>query len=186
MSWWVAVLGRLYWLKQYLSDGMFHFSFSALIFGYVFQFVFLFSNQYLSSLTEPKIAWVKHPREMGKAEKLSPSPTYPKSGSKRSKVIFEAVRRTDENATGQHASENTAMKIDETVETNRETGETDENWSTVTNQRSSKLQNNHAPTTTMSFFGQAVPQNLKTDGVHSYFSFGSNDTRLKPIFHKTA
>ena len=34
----------------------------------------------------------------------------------------------------------------------------------------------------MSFFGQTVPRNLKTDGVHSYFSCGGNDTRSKPIF----
>ena len=38
----------------------------------------------------------------------------------------------------------------------------------------------------MSFFGQTVPQNLKTDGVHSYFSFGGNGTRSKPIFRQTA
>ena len=74
---------------------------------------------------------------MGKAEKLSPSPTYPKSGSKRSKMIVKAVRRTDKNATGQHASENTAMKMGET---DRETSESDENWQTVMNQRSNKIQ----------------------------------------------
>ena len=61
---------------------------------------------------------------MGKVEKLSPSPTYPKSGSKRSKMIVKTVRKTDENAIRQHASDNTAMKIDETV---RDTRETDEN-----------------------------------------------------------
>ena len=163
-----------------------HFSFCALIFGCVFQFVFLFSNQFLSSLIEPTIDWVKNLREMGKVEKLSPSPTYSKSGSKRSKMIVKAVRQTDENTTGQHVSENTAMKMDETVETERETSEIDENWQTVTNQRSNKLQktNTHAPTTTMSFFGQTIPQNPNTDGVHSYFSLGANDTRLKPIFHQ--
>ena len=53
-------------------------------------------------------------------------------------MIVKAVRRTDENVTGQHASENTAMKMDETVETDRETSETDENWQTVTKRRSSK------------------------------------------------
>ena len=125
---------------------------------------------------------------MGKAEKLSPSPTYSKSGSKRSKMIVKAVRQTEENATGQHANENTATKMDETVETNGETSETDENWQTVTNQRSNKLQktNNYAPTTTMSFFGQTIPQNPKTNGVHSYFSFRGNDTRSKPIFRQDA
>ena len=125
---------------------------------------------------------------MGKAEKLSPSPTYSKSGSKRSKMIVKAVRQTEENATGQLANENTATKMDETVETNGETSETDENWQTVTNQRSNKLQktNNYAPTTTMSFFGQTIPQNPKTNGVHSYFSFGGNDTRSKPIFRQDA
>ena len=125
---------------------------------------------------------------MGKVQKLSPSPTYSKSGSKRFKMIVKAVRQTDENVTGQHAIENKAMKMDETVETDRETSETDENWETVTNERSNKVQktNTHAPTTTMSFFGQTVPQNLKTDGVHSYFSFGGNDTRSKPIFRQTA
>ena len=125
---------------------------------------------------------------MGKVEKHSPSPTYSKSGSKRSKMVIKAVRQTDEIATGQHASENTATKMDETVETDRDTSETVDNWQTVTNQRSNKLQknNSHAPTTAMSFFGQAVPQNLKTDGVHSYFSFGGNDTRSKPIFRQTA
>jgi hypothetical protein len=98
-------------------------------------------------------------------------------------MIVKAVRQTDENATGQRASENTSMNMDKTVETDRETSETDENWQTVTNQRSNKLQktNTHAPTTTMSFFGQTVPQNLKTDAVHSYFSFGGNGTRSKPI-----
>ena len=30
------------------------------------------------------------------------------------------------------------------------------------------------------------PQNLKTDGVHSYFSFRGNDTRSKPIFRPDA
>ena len=47
------------------------FSSWALIFDCAFQFNILFSNQFLSSLIEPTIAWVKHPREMGKAEKLS-------------------------------------------------------------------------------------------------------------------
>jgi len=42
-------------------------------------------------------------------------------------MIVKAVRRTDENAIRQHASENTAMKMDETVDTNGETSETDEN-----------------------------------------------------------
>ena len=40
--------------------------------------------------------------------------------------------------------------------------------------------------TAMSFFGQSIPQNLKTDRVHSYFSFGGNDTRSKPIFRSDA
>ena len=125
---------------------------------------------------------------MGKVEKLSPSPTYSKSGSKRTKVILEALRRTDENATGQHVRENTAMKMDETIETDREMSEIDENWQTVMNQRSSKVQktNTNAPMTTMSFFGQMVPQDSKTSEVHSYFSFRANDTRLKPIFPQNA
>ena len=67
---------------------------------------------------------------MGKAEKLSPSPTYPKSGSKRTKVILETVRRTDENVIRQHARESAAMKMDETIEPDRETIETDEKWQT--------------------------------------------------------
>ena len=98
-------------------------------------------------------------------------------------MIVKAVRQTSENAAGQHASENTATKMDENVDADRETSETDDNWQTVLNQRLNKVQktNTHAPTTTMSFTGQTVPQNPKTDGVHSYFSFGGNDTRLKPI-----
>ena len=32
----------------------------------------------------------------------------------------------------------------------------------------------------MSFFGQKIPQDSKTSGVHSYFSFGDNATRTKP------
>ena len=99
---------------------------------------------------------------MGKVEKLSPSPTYSKSGSKRSKMIVKAVRQTDENAAGQHASENTATKMDENVDTDRDTSETDNNWQTVTNQRSNKFHktNEHTSTTTMSFFGQSIPQKL--------------------------
>ena len=90
---------------------------------------------------------------MGKVEKLSPSPTYSKSGSKRSKMIVKAVRQSDENVTSQNASENIALNMDETVETDRETSETDDNWQTVTNQRSNEVQktNTHAPTRTMSF-----------------------------------
>ena len=119
---------------------------------------------------------------MGKVEKLSPSPTQPKGGSKSTKVILEAVRRTDENAMRQHARENTAMKMDEIIDTDRETSETDENWQTVTIRRSNKIQktNMHASAIIMSFFGQKIPQDSKTSGVHSYFSFGDNDTRTKP------
>ena len=119
---------------------------------------------------------------MGKAEKLSPSPTYPKSGSKRTKVILEAFRRTDENTIRQHARESAAMKMDETIETDRETIETDEQWQTVSKQRSNKIQktNTHAPTTTKSFFVQMVLQDSKTSEVHTYFSFGANDARTKP------
>jgi hypothetical protein len=55
-------------------------------------------------------------------------------------MVIKTVRQTDENATGQHASENTATKTDDTVDTNGERSETDENWQTVTNERSNKLQ----------------------------------------------
>ena len=72
---------------------------------------------------------------MGKAEKLSTSPTYSRSGSKRSKMIVKAVRQSDKNATA-----TTAMKMDEAVETARETSESDEKWQTVGNQRSNKIQ----------------------------------------------
>ena len=65
-------------------------------------------------------------REIGKVEKLSLSPSYPKGGSKMTKTILEAVRRTDENATRQLATENAVMKMDEAIETDRETSETDE------------------------------------------------------------
>ena len=165
---------------------IFTFHFMRLFSAAFFNSFFSPQNQFLSSLIEPTIDWVKNLREMGKVEKHSPSPTYSKSGSKRSKMVIKAVRQTDEIATGQHASENTATKMDETVETDRDTSETDDNWQTVTNQRSNKLQktNSHAPTTTMSFFGQTIPQNPKTNGVHSYFSFGGNDTRSKPIFRQ--
>ena len=95
---------------------------------------------------------------MGKAENLSPSPIYPKGGSKRTKMIVEAVRRINENAIRQLARENASMKMDETSETDRETIDTDEKWQTVSNQRSNKIQksNTHAPTTAMSFFGQKI------------------------------
>ena len=65
---------------------------------------------------------------MVKVENLSLSPAYSKCGPERFKMIGMAVRQTDENATGQHARENTAMKMDETLETKGETSETDENW----------------------------------------------------------
>ena len=63
---------------------------------------------------------------MGKVEKPSPSPTYLKSESKRSKTTVKAIGRTDENAMRQHARQNTAMAMDETIETDREASETDE------------------------------------------------------------
>ena len=53
------------------------------------------------------------------------------------------------------------------------------------NQRSkqSPKKNTHAPTTTMSFFGTDDPSKPeKLMEFHSYFSFGGNDTRSKPIF----
>ena len=68
---------------------------------------------------------------MGKAEKFSPSPTYRKGGSKRPKTILEAVRPADGNATRQHARESDAMRMNETIETERETSETDEKWQNV-------------------------------------------------------
>ena len=37
----------------------------------------------------------------------------------------------------------------------------------------------------MSFFGQTIPEDPKTDGVHSYFSFGGTDTRSIPISNQT-
>lgn len=77
---------------------------------------------------------------MGKPEKLFPSSTSWNSRSKRSKVTLETVRQTDENAAGPHASDNTAMMLDASVEADRETSETYENWQMVTNQRSSKVQ----------------------------------------------
>ena len=123
---------------------------------------------------------------MGKSKKLCLSPIHSKSGFKTSKMMAKAVRRTDENTTRQHTSQNTAMKMDETVETDRKTSETDENWQTIINQRSNDVRktNTHAPTTTTSFFGQTISKNLKIDGVHSYFSFGCNDTRSKPIYRQ--
>ena len=50
----------------------------------------------------------------------------------------------------QLVSENTAMEMEETVEIDRDTSETDDNWQTVTNQRSNQFRktNNHAPMTT--------------------------------------
>ena len=93
---------------------LWHFFICALIFGCVFQFNLLFPNQFLSSVTEPTIAWVKNLREMNKAEKLSPSSIYLKGASKRTKMIVEAIR--------QHARENPAMKKDGTIETDRERG----------------------------------------------------------------
>jgi hypothetical protein len=118
---------------------------------------------------------------MGKPEKLSRSYSFPKSGSKRTKVILEAVRRTDENAIRQHARDNAAMKMEDTIETDKETIDTDEKWQTVSNQRSNKIQksNTHAPTTSMSFFGQTIPHDSKADGVHSYFPLGANEAQTK-------
>ena len=56
-----------------------------------------------------------------------------------------------------------------------------------TNDRTNyKKTNTHAPTTTVSFFGQTIPQDPNTDGVHSYFSFGGNDTQATPIFPQRA
>ena len=80
------------------------------------------------------------------------------------------------------------MKMDETVETDREAIEADEKWQTVSNQRSNKIQksNTHAPTTTLSFFRQPIPQNLKDDGVYSHFSFRGNNARTKPTFPQHA
>jgi hypothetical protein len=83
---------------------------------------------------------------MGKVYKLSPSPTSSKRGSKRSKMIVKAIRQTDENAIRQLARENAAMKMDETIETDRETSETDEKWQTVSNQRTNKVKYQYACT----------------------------------------
>ena len=105
---------------------------------------------------------------MGAAEKISPSPSHLKGESKRTTVILEPVMRTDQNAIRQHARENAAMKMDETIETDRETSKVDGDWQVVSNQRSNKMQktNTHTPTATMSFSEQTIPQNSKTDGVH--------------------
>ena len=78
-------------------------------------------------------------REMGKAEKLPPSPTYPKGGSETTKVILKAVRQTAENAIRQLAKENAALRMDEIIEPDRETSETVEKCQTFNNQPSHKI-----------------------------------------------
>ena len=51
-------------------------------------------------------------------------------------MVVKVVRQTVENVPGQHASENTAMKMNETVETGTETNETDgKKLKTVTKER---------------------------------------------------
>jgi hypothetical protein len=60
-------------------------------------------------------------REMGEGESFSPSPTYAKRGSKRSRMIVETVRRTDENATRQHAQRNIQTGIRFISKKNNET-----------------------------------------------------------------
>jgi hypothetical protein len=52
---------------------------------------------------------------------FSPQSIYSTGESKTIKMIIEAVRRTDENATGQHVREKAGMKMDETVETDKGT-----------------------------------------------------------------
>jgi hypothetical protein len=100
--------------------------FSALKFGRVLQTNIVSSSQFCYSLLETTILLVKDFREMGNAEKFSSSPTNAKGGPKRTKMIIETVKRTFENVTRQHARENTATKMDDTYETGRGTGETDE------------------------------------------------------------
>jgi hypothetical protein len=92
---------------------------------------------------------------MSRVEKLAPLLTFSKDRSKRTKMIVEAERRTDENAIRQHATATAAMKMDGAVETDREPSESDESWQTAMNQRSNKIQNSNkrAPMTATNFFG---------------------------------
>ena len=52
--------------------------------------------------------------------------------------------------------------------------------SAINDRTRSQKTNTHAPTTTMSFFGQTIPHDSKADGVHSYFSLGANEAQAKP------
>ena len=75
------------------------------------------------------------------------------------------------------------MKMDETIETDRETIEADEKWQKVSNQRSNKIQKNQYTCTNNSnefLWTRRSHKIRKTSGVRSYFSFGDNDTRTKP------
>ena len=116
---------------------------------------------------------------MGKAEKLSSLPTYPNRRSKRPKTIEKVASRDSETNSRQHANENNPMELNETIVTSDEMSETDENWHTVVHQRSKKLQkvHTHTPTTTTNSLQQTSSKSTNVAGVHSYFSFGDNNTR---------
>lgn len=119
---------------------------------------------------------------MVKKGKVSTSLTLAKNASKRSKLAEQTPRQTDEHFPTHSVSDRTDMNIDETEisDTNKEV---DENWLTVTSRKSAMIQKNSTlPTTaTPTFFGQPIPTNAKSEGVHSYFSLGTNANRPKPI-----
>ena len=129
----------------------------------------------------------EHTHTMGKAEKLTSSSTYPTNRSKKAKTIDKVTSRIDKTDSPQPAHANTVIELTEMIENTEEVTETEESWETVVHHRSKKLPNVPPLTTTTTSSCQPMHlPNSNAPGVHSYFSFGHNNTRQSNAAHKVS
>ncbi|CAF0925140.1 unnamed protein product [Rotaria sp. Silwood1] len=124
---------------------------------------------------------------MGKVEKKSVSLFSTHGLSTKSKALIQTGKQineiNNENKKVEHSDINTNTNI---LIKKSDESENDEDWETVGYKKASKIQKRKATTTstTDTQQQQITYSDVTTEGVHSYFSFGKAETKLKPLSTK--
>ena len=125
---------------------------------------------------------------MGKVEKHPPSRASPKSIPKKSVVSSKVVQQITDCSLKRTIDGFSQKNLADTVEDTSEMDDIDNDWKTVQNARSTKLQrtNQNVQSPSLTFFGVPVPPNSSAGHVHSYFSSDDNFVRSKPNSNQSA
>ena len=125
---------------------------------------------------------------MGKVEKHSPSRVSPKFLPKKSAVSSEVAKQITDCPVKRTIDDCTQKNLEDTVEDTSEMNDIDNDWKTVQNIRSDKLQrtNQNVQSPSLAFVDVPVRPNSSAGHVHSYFSSDENFVRSKPNSNRSA